>query len=60
MADEPITVNQKDAAKLVGVSEKTLYNLRQEGKPKSLPQFKSVRYSVEALKAAFGKQDDAA
>lgn len=56
----PLTVNQQEAAELLGVSTRTVYNLRKRGVIKPLPQFTRVRFSVEELKAAFGKQDDAA
>lgn len=57
---EPLTVNHKEAAQLLGVSERTLYELRKNGKIKALPQFKSVRYSVAQLRKTFEEQDDAA
>lgn len=35
MDDNPITLNPEDAAKLVGVSRSTLFNLLREGKLRS-------------------------
>ncbi|RAK01645.1 helix-turn-helix domain-containing protein [Aliidiomarina maris] len=60
MPEQPLTMNHKEAAQLLGISERTLYDLRKAGVVKRLPQFKSTRYSVAQLRKTFEEQSDAA
>ncbi len=44
-----LILNQKQAAKMLGVSSITLWRWRNEGRVKALPQFKTPKYSVADL-----------
>lgn len=47
---DQILVNEREAARLLGVCEKTLYNLRTEGRVPHLRLGSRVLYSPDALK----------
>lgn len=51
-----LTVNQKTAAKMLGVSSVTLWKWRRDGLIQSLPNFNTPRYSVAQLKAIAGEK----
>ena len=50
----PLIVNQKTAAKLLGISESTIWRWRQNGQLKPVPQFKTPKYSVAELQRLAG------
>jgi len=52
----PLIVNQKTAAKLLGISESTIWRWRQSGQLKPVPQFKSPKFAVADLQQLTGKQ----
>ena len=47
---QPLFVNQKNAALLLGVCTRTLRNWEKENRISRASKFKSPRYSVEQLK----------
>ncbi len=50
----PLIVNQKTAARLLGVSESTIWRWRQSGQIMPVPQFKTPKYSVSELQKLAG------
>ncbi len=50
----PLIVNQKTAAKLLGVSESTIWRWRQSGQLMPVPQFKTPKFSVAELSKLAG------
>lgn len=46
-----ILVTEKDAAKLLGFSERTVFDLRSRGELAFIREGRAIRYHVESLKA---------
>lgn len=46
---QPLILNQKQAAAMLGVSSITLWRWRSEGRVNALPQFKTPKYAVADL-----------
>ena len=53
--DLPLIVDQKTAAKLLGISESTIWRWRKSGQIKAIPQFKLPKYAVADLQMLSGK-----
>lgn len=47
---QPLFVNQKQAAAMLGVTTRTIHNWEKENRISRASKFKSPRYSVEQLK----------
>lgn len=47
---EPILVNSREAAKMLGISERKLFDLTKRGEIPSVKTGKSVRYRPESLR----------
>lgn len=50
-----LIVNQKTAAKMLGVSSVTMWKWRREGRIQALPNFSTPRYSVAQIKKIAGE-----
>lgn len=58
--DLPLIVDQKTAAKLLGISGSTIWRWKKTGQIKPVPQFKSPKYAVADLQMLSGKSLEAA
>lgn len=51
----PLIVDQRTAAKLLGISDSTIWRWKKSGQIKPVPQFKSPKYAVADLQMLSGK-----
>jgi len=53
---EPLLVSAREAARMLSVSERTLWTLRQRGEIPAVPVMGSIRYSVDDLRSFIERQ----